>query len=41
MQTHAFGFIAFERAGVGLLLSNAHVIEDIENRPALHLKLTR
>jgi hypothetical protein len=41
MQTHALGFIAFERAGVGLLLFHAHIVEDVENRPALHLELTR
>jgi hypothetical protein len=41
MQTHALRFIAFERAGVGLLLCHAHIIEDVENRPALYLELTR
>jgi hypothetical protein len=41
MQTHALRFIAFERAGVGLLLFHAHIIEDVENRPALYLELTR
>jgi hypothetical protein len=41
MKTDALRFIAFERAGVGLLLFHAHVIEDVENRPALHLELTR
>jgi hypothetical protein len=41
VQAHAFSLIAFERAGVGFLLGHAHVIEDVENRPALHFKLSR
>jgi hypothetical protein len=41
MNTDALRFIAFERAGVGLFLFYAHVIEDVENGPALHLELTR
>jgi hypothetical protein len=41
MQTHTLGFIAFERAGVRLFLCHAHIIEDVENRPAFHLELTR
>ena len=41
MQTHAFCFVAFERAGVGLFLFDAHIIKDIENCPALYFKLSR
>lgn len=41
MRAHAIRFIRFERAGVGLLLFHAHIIENVENRPALYLKLTR
>jgi hypothetical protein len=40
VHAYAFCFIAFERAGVGLLLGHAHVIEDVENRPALYFKLS-
>jgi hypothetical protein len=39
--TDALSFIAFERAGVGLLLFHAHVVKDVENRPALYFKLSR
>ena len=41
VQAHALGLIAFERAGVGLFLFNAHIIKDIENCPALYFKLSR
>jgi len=40
-RAHALGFIAFERAGVGLLLFDADFIQHVENGPALYLKLSR
>ena len=40
VYSHTLGLIAFERAGVGLLLGYAHVVKDVENRPALHFELS-
>jgi len=41
MQAHPLCFIAFERAGVGLFLFHAHIVQDVKNGPALHFELSR
>jgi hypothetical protein len=40
MRAHTLGFIELKRAGMGLLLGDAYIVEHVEDSPALDFQFT-